>query len=383
MNLLFLLNSDFGVQKTIGARALPIAKEIVEQDKKLIVFCRDFNKKLINNYNLIKVVPFGRPIMRFLSGIPVYVSKSISTNEIKNFIFEFFLIRKLKKVDLNKVEIVHSWDFLPGVYKFVKSKNPKIKIIQDVAMAFPNVLENIKDKEEPWKGEKLKIPEYMKKAIRYIDVFVAPSEFVKESLINEGIGEKKIYVIPFGVDIERFKPLKNKNYGGKFKVAFVGAVNHRKGIKYLVKAWKELNLRNAELNLYGRVYPDVRKYLKNAGVYNIKIHGFVDISKELSKNSIYVFPSLLEGSSKSTYEALACGLPVITTFNSGSVVNDGKEGFIIPVQDAEAIKDKILFFYNNRKEIEKFGEKARELAEKYTWGVYAENINKAYENILG
>ncbi|ODS38295.1 MAG: glycosyl transferase family 1 [Candidatus Altiarchaeales archaeon WOR_SM1_86-2] len=321
--------------------------------------------------------------MRFLSGIPVYVSKSISTNEIKNFIFEFFLIRKLKKVDLNKVEIVHSWDFLPGVYKFVKSKNPKIKIIQDVAMAFPNVLENIKDKEEPWKGEKLKIPEYMKKAIRYIDVFVAPSEFVKESLINEGIGEKKIYVIPFGVDIERFKPLKNKNYGGKFKVAFVGAVNHRKGIKYLVKAWKELNLRNAELNLYGRVYPDVRKYLKNAGVYNIKIHGFVDISKELSKNSIYVFPSLLEGSSKSTYEALACGLPVITTFNSGSVVNDGKEGFIIPVQDAEAIKDKILFFYNNRKEIEKFGEKARELAEKYTWGVYAENINKAYENILG
>ncbi len=42
-----------------------------------------------------------------------------------------------------------------------------------------------------------------------------------------------------------------------------------------------------------------------------------------------------------TYEALACGLPVITTFNAGSVVRDGEDGFIIPIRDADAIADRL------------------------------------------
>lgn len=80
---------------------------------------------------------------------------------------------------------------------------------------------------------------------------------MKKSLINEGINETKIFVVPFGVDIEKFKPIK-KDYIVTFKVAFSGNVNNRKGIPYLIRAWKELNLKNAELNIYGRVYPEVK-----------------------------------------------------------------------------------------------------------------------------
>jgi glycosyltransferase involved in cell wall biosynthesis len=56
---------------------------------------------------------------------------------------------------------------------------------------------------------------------------------------------------------------------------------------------------------------------------------------------VFVFPSLCEGSAMVTYEALAAGLPVITTPNAGSVVRDGVDGFIVPIRDAEAIAAKL------------------------------------------
>ncbi|WP_048055634.1 glycosyltransferase family 4 protein [Methanotorris igneus] len=315
--------------------------------------------------------------MKFLTAIPIYIKKNFPSNEIKNNIFEFALISKVKDLNLKNVDVIHSWEFLPNFYRYIKSKNPDIKIIQDVPMALPNVLKDIKNYEKLF--GKVEIPQYVKKSLNYIDYYISPSEFVKKSLINEGIDENKIFVVPFGVDVGRFKPIE-KDHFGTFKVAFSGNVNNRKGILYLIQAWKELNLKNAELNLYGIVYPEVRKYLKNANKYNIKLYGFVkNIELELPKNHIYVFPSLLEGSAKSIYEALACGLPVITTENSGSVVEDGKDGFIIPVQNVEAIKEKILFFYENRNEIVKFGKNARKKAEKYTWENYGKKVNEIYE----
>jgi len=380
MKTLFILNSDFGVEGTVGSRILPLAKELLK-NKELIILCRNFKEELTNKYNIKKVVPFGSIIMKILYGITIFSFQKFKSNKIKNKIFEFFLIRKLKKIDLSQIDMIHSWDFLPRTYEILKNKNPKIKIIQDVAMAFLNIIKNIKDKEKLFKYDRLESPNYLKDAFRYIDIFVAPSEFVKKSLINEGIEENKIVIVPFGVDINKFKPI-NKDLNGKFKVAFSGNVNNRKGIPYLIEAWKELNLENAELNIYGRIYPEVRKYLKNTKKYNINLYGFIDLTQELPKNHVYVFPSLLEGSAKSIYEALACGLPVITTFNSGSIIRDDEEGFIVPIQNTGALKEKILFFYNNRNKIKEFGERARRLAEEYTWKRYGKEVNKLYRLVL-
>ena len=88
MKTIFLLNSDFGVQNTIGARAYPIAKEIKKED--LIIFCRDYNKELKNDFNIVKVVPVGKKIMQGFTSIPIYVYKKFPSNEIKIKIFEYF-----------------------------------------------------------------------------------------------------------------------------------------------------------------------------------------------------------------------------------------------------------------------------------------------------
>jgi len=375
MKILVLLNSDFGIQNTIGARALPIARNLLKKKALAKIICRDCNKNLKEFEDfIIKPIPLGNLIPKLLTGIPIYLTKRFPSNKLKNYIFEYFSKKYLKNLDF---DILHSWDFTPKLYKLAKSKNSKI--IQDVAMAFPNVLKNIKNSEKLFKNEKIELPNYVKDALNYVDYFIVPSDFVKDSLIKEKISEQKIFVVPFGVDVKKFKPLENKD-NKLFKVAFAGNINNRKGIPYLIQAWKELNLKDAELNLYGRVYPEVKKYLKDAEKYNIRLHGFVsNINEELPKNHIFVFPSLLEGSAKSVYEALACGLPVITTYNSGSIIRDKVEGFIIPIQNVKAIKDKILYFYNHREQIKIFGKRARKLAEKYTLEIYGKRIVEIYK----
>ncbi len=377
MKIIFILNSDFGVEGTIGSRVLPTANELKKKGEELIIFCRDYKKGLSKEFDIRKVVPFGKFWMKFLTWVEMRKKREI-VNKIKYSIFEFFLIRKLKK-EIKDADIIHSWDFLPETFKYIKKINPQVRIIKDMVMAFPNVLKEIKNKEKYWKNIKTDISSDEKISLPYIDYFIMPSEITKTSLINEGISEKKIFLIPYGADINKFRPLKNKDYNGRFKVAFAGNVNNRKGIVYLISAWKELNLENAELNLYGKIYPEVRDFLKKK--INIKLHGFVKLDEILSENHILVHPSLLETTPKVINEAMAAGLPVITTFNSGPNFEDGKEGFIVPIQDKEAIKDKIMFFYKNRNEIKNFGDRARKLVEKFTWQDYANVVHEFYNKI--
>jgi len=384
MQIHFLINSDFGISNTIGIRVKPIVDNVNSRGYSYLVLCRGFKRELWKTYNLKTIFPLSRYIMKFLTAIPIYISPNFPADRIKIFLFEnavyVFLRKNINKIFNNDTTLIHSWEFIPKVYKFLKKYKKNILIFQDIAMAFPNILTE-KEQFEIFGKVVNNVPSYIKASIEYIDYFIVPSEFVKESLVKFGISKNKIFVVPFGVDINKFKPIEKK-HNETFKVAFSGNVNKRKGIPFLIRAWKELNLKNAELHIYGRIYPEVKNYLKDAKKYNIFLHGFTkNIEKVLPYHDIYVFPSLLEGSAKSIYEALACGLPVITTKNSGSIVEDGKEGFIIPTCNVEAIKEKILYFYKNRKKIKEFSINARKKAEKYTWEDYGRNIVNIYEKV--
>ena len=82
-------------------------------------------------------------------------------------------------------------------------------------------------------------------------------------------------------------------------------------------------------------------------------------------------------------EAMGCGTPVIVSENTGAkeTVSDGVNGFVIPVEDIAALKQKILFFYNNRDKLESFGKNARKRAENYTWENYRKRIREVISEI--
>lgn len=221
------------------------------------------------------------------------------------------------------------------------------------------------------------------KEFEFADYICVGSEFCKNSLSENGVGISKIHIIPYGCDIERFS-LKPKNITDNiFRILFVGVICQRKGIKYLLEAFKQLQLRNCELILVGYITGSGKGLIPYRDFFtHIPRVSHYDVDKYFQKADIFVFPTLLEGSAIVTYEALASGLPVITTPNAGSVVRDGIDGFIVPIRDIEALKEKILLLYENRKLCQKLGYNARERAKEFTWEKYQQRLGHFLKSIL-
>jgi len=166
----------------------------------------------------------------------------------------------------------------------------------------------------------------------------------------------KIRVINNGVDLNKFKPdysLKSD----KFIVLTTMSNLTRKGFKYLLQAWINLNLENAELRVMGCFIPNIK---------NIKFLGWIseeDKIKEFQQASVFCLPSLEEGQALSVNEAMACGTPVIISDKCGFNQILNKED-IIPAKNVEILKDKILYYYKHREECLNKGKEARKLIEK-------------------
>lgn len=214
------------------------------------------------------------------------------------------------------------------------------------------------------------------------DYVTAPSDFVYKSLVENGIPKEKILKIPYGVDITKFSDKKDKK-DKKFRAIFVGSIQLRKGLQYLLKAWDELKLENSELIIVGRVWPDAHQVVsKYKNKPTIKFVGFADPREYYKQSDVFVFPTIEEGSALVTYEAMASGLPLITTFNSGTIARHGKEALITPLRDIPGLKKAIRDLYNNPNKVKKMGKASRKLVENYTWEDYGNNLIKVHKKIL-
>lgn len=214
------------------------------------------------------------------------------------------------------------------------------------------------------------------------DYISVPSRFVYDSFLKRSFDRKRLILIPLGIEIEKYQPGEKKDR--IFRVLFMGQVSLRKGVQYLLKAFSELKLKNAELLLIGGIGKDVKRIFKEyEKKVNLKhIPWSNDLGSICQQSSIFVSPSIEEGSALVNYIAMACGLPVITTFNSGSPVRDGKDGFLVPIRDVNTLKEKILYFYEKPQEIKTMGTSAREEIENYTWSKYGAELIKVYERIV-
>lgn len=213
------------------------------------------------------------------------------------------------------------------------------------------------------------------------DRVLVASEYVRNTLIENGVSPSRIVMIPYGVDVTRFYPATTRD-DETFRILFVGGISQRKGIKYLLEAFKQINLPNAELVLVGGA-TGVNALKPYEGIFRHIPHvPYREVHAVFQSADIFVYPSLHEGSALAIYEALASGLPVITTPNSGSVVSDGVEGFIVPIRDVEALKEKILLLYQDKELRNQMSLNARMRAESFTWQAYRQRLALIVENII-
>ena len=229
-----------------------------------------------------------------------------------------------------------------------------------------------------WKSRLLLDRERFIEEYDLASLVVVLSEKAAETFRVRSFPENKLFYLPRGVDVDRFKPGKRPS---KFRAIFSGALIERKGIHHLLEAWHRLNLKDAELWLVGAVHEEAKPHLQKFWRDNIKTVGFVrDPENYLNQGTVYVFPSQWEGSAKTVYEAAACGLPMITTREAGDVVRDGIEGIIVQPGDVDAIAAALEHLYQHPEIVERMGKAARErVVENFTWDHYRSRLLGAYE----
>jgi glycosyltransferase involved in cell wall biosynthesis len=233
-----------------------------------------------------------------------------------------------------------------------------------------------------WKTRFALEPERFLEEYDLATLVVVLSEKAAESFRAAKFPDEKMFYLPRGVDVDRFKPAPTRP--PIFRAIFSGALIERKGIHHLLEAWHRLNLQNAELWLLGSVHEEAKPYLKKFWRDNIHVLGFKrDLENYLNQGSVYVFPTQLEGSAKTIYEAAASGLPMITTREAGDVVRDGVEGIIVRPGDVDAIAAGIEHLYRNLEIVASMSAAARQrVVENFTWDHYRSRLLSAYERAI-
>jgi glycosyltransferase involved in cell wall biosynthesis len=204
--------------------------------------------------------------------------------------------------------------------------------------------------------------------------FICPSPAVQDDLVtNFGIGRDRTSLVPYGVHREWLSVEPRPARG---RILFVGEPNLRKGIHYFAMAAERLRRTGHayEFRVAGNV---ARGVAWQPLCRNLNFLGRVPrdrIREEFAVADVFVLPSLAEGSAAVTYEALAAGLPVVTTRAAGSVVRDGIDGRLVPERDPVALADAIAEIVEDRDTRARMSAAARQRARDYTWDRYGERL---------
>jgi glycosyltransferase involved in cell wall biosynthesis len=366
---------------------------------------KNINYKLITSYPLYILKKFNlssknaesifaKEILKRFFDKCIFINRFFDYNYWVNFYFSKIAANL---IDYSKTDILVGWSGF-SYHSFKAGK--KFNCIKILERGSTHILHQVEILKEEYKNLKLKPVLPSKNTIlmeikeyELADYICVPSEFARRSFLDRGFDKNKIIKIPYGVDIKNFRPnfkknnlLKNKK---KFTIISTGSISVRKGTIYLLKAFKELNISNSELILVGPIDDEVRKLLKkftsNKNIKFYKKHPQSKLNAFYNEADIFVLFSLEEGLSMVQIQAMACGLPVICTYNTGGseIVDHGINGFILPIRDINLLKKKILILYKNRILLKKMKYNAYTKAQNFfSWDIYGKNIIKFYKKVL-
>ena len=221
------------------------------------------------------------------------------------------------------------------------------------------------------------------------DCITVPSGFVRRSFLSQGVPFEKIRLLPYGVNLSRFQPVAEPA-DGRFDVLFVGGMSLRKGVQYLVQAYKKLNHPEKSLTFVGAPSQELIALLTSRGLWpsDARVLGHMpqtELKSLLSRSHVMVLPSIEDGFGMVMAQAMACGCPVVASRNTGGedLFSDGHEGFIVPIRDADALAARLQQLADQPELRAAMGRRALERVQSLGgWSDYGQKAMAIYDDML-
>lgn len=211
--------------------------------------------------------------------------------------------------------------------------------------------------------------------LRLADVVFAATSFTKATLADHPGFTAPVHVLPYGAPAADPSAPRSPyaSAGQPLRVLYVGSLGQRKGLSYLFAA-AQLAGRSIELTVVGTKPAEPCAALERAlGAHHwIASLPHAGVLDRMRRSDVLVFPSLFEGFGLVILEAMAQGVPVITTPHTAGpdVITDGVDGFVVPIRDAAAIAARLELLHGDRARLAAMGAAARATAARFTWSAY-------------
>ncbi|OAI50978.1 hypothetical protein AYO44_05310 [Planctomycetaceae bacterium SCGC AG-212-F19] len=216
-----------------------------------------------------------------------------------------------------------------------------------------------------------------------LDHVTCASEYVRAGLIAQGVKPVNISVLPYPIDMEPIPTIVRPAQRHPVTVGFLGRVELWKGAPYFREVASRVNLPGVRFVMIGPVHvpPAVQARLKD----RVELVGPVprsEVMRRLAQFDIFFFPSTCEGSAGAVMEAMASGLPVVTTPNSGTLVRDGIEGFVRAADDTAGLADAVHRLVDDPALRRAMGDAARHRASAQDIQGYGRELVALFQRLL-
>jgi glycosyltransferase involved in cell wall biosynthesis len=215
------------------------------------------------------------------------------------------------------------------------------------------------------------------------DIVLVPSAFVSET-VNNFNDRKRVAIAPYGVDLANWVPKSTQKSDPIIKFLFAGQCSIRKGVPLLIDAWRAAALKNAHLQMVGSwqlAESKKRDLPPNCSWMGpIPAEALRDLYQQAD---VFVFPTFFEGRALVIGEALASGLPVLTSPASGAAdMIDDKCGRLMPVGDEDVLVAYLRWFALNRDKLPEMSRAARLMVERCTWENYRNSVASSIASFI-
>jgi glycosyltransferase involved in cell wall biosynthesis len=212
--------------------------------------------------------------------------------------------------------------------------------------------------------------------VNLADLILTPSQFVARQFSQIQGSQKKVVVIPYGVNLGKFRSPETRPRRSRIRCLYVGQISYRKGIQDLLAAARRLSKLPIDFEVLG---PVVSRELLLQFPENVRYGGSQlagGVAMAMQESDVFVLPSYEDACALVTLEAMASGMPVVTTTHNGAseLITHQIDGFVIDPGDPSRLADQLAELLDPQIRSDVGARAAAKARESLSWGAYGHAV---------